>query len=91
VLEFEGDEGATARLKHALERFAALDLPFETGRARLALASALASAAAAEARLALAMFERLGAAPDANRAARLLRELGVPHLAPNRPCHHARR
>ena len=81
MLEFEGDEGATARLKHALERFAALDLPFETGRARLALASALASAApeaaAAEARLALAMFERLGAAPDANRAARLLRELGV--------------
>jgi DNA-binding CsgD family transcriptional regulator len=93
VLQVEGDEGATARLKNALERFAALDLPLETGRARLALASALAStapdAAATEARLALATFERLGAAPYANKAASLLRELGVASRAWPRTAHGA--
>jgi DNA-binding NarL/FixJ family response regulator len=81
VLEAEGDDDAVARLKQALEGFAALDLPLEAGRAQLALAKALAprapDAAAAEARLALATFERLGAAPLANAAAGLLRELGV--------------
>jgi DNA-binding NarL/FixJ family response regulator len=81
VLAAGGDDGATARLKHALERFAALDLPLEAGRAQLALAGALVTeapeAAAAEAQLALATFERLGAAPQADAAAGLLRELGV--------------
>jgi DNA-binding NarL/FixJ family response regulator/putative sterol carrier protein len=81
VLEAGGDDGAAARLKLALERFAALDLPFEAGRAQLALAGALVAAApeaaAAEAGLALATFERLGAALHANEAEGLLRELGV--------------
>ena len=81
VLAAEGDEGAIARLKRALERFSALELPLEAGRAQLALAAALApeapDAAAAEAQRALATFERLGAAPAANEAAGLLRELGA--------------
>ncbi len=93
VLEAEGDEAATARLKQALECFAALDLPFEAGRAQLALALALAPAApvaaATEARLALATFERLGAAPQANLAAGLLRELGVAARAWPRSAHGA--
>jgi DNA-binding NarL/FixJ family response regulator len=65
----------------ALERFSALDLPLEAGRARLELARALRSrapaAAVAEARLALGTFEELGAVRDADRAADLLRGLGA--------------
>lgn len=76
----EGDEGATARLTAALEKFAALGIPHETGRVRLELARALSArspdAAVGEARLALAAFERLGATRDADAAAALLRDLG---------------
>jgi DNA-binding CsgD family transcriptional regulator len=81
VLAARGDGRASSRLQAALERFSALDLPLEAGRARLALARAIATsapdAAEAEARLALAVFERLGAAPDADAAAGLLRERGA--------------
>jgi DNA-binding CsgD family transcriptional regulator len=81
VLAARDDERACARLQTALERFSALDLPLEAGRAQLALAHALAAsapdAAEAEARLALAAFERLGAMRDADAAAGLLRELGA--------------
>jgi DNA-binding NarL/FixJ family response regulator len=81
VLAARADDRASAQLQTALERFAALDLPLEAGRAQLALARALApsapDAAEAEARLALAAFERLGAAGDADAAAGLLRELGA--------------
>ena len=77
----EGDEEAATNLRQALERFAALDLPFEAARAQLELARAIApsapDAAAVDARAALAAFERLGAARDADAAAGLLRELGV--------------
>ena len=77
----EGDERATSHLKAALERFSALDLPLEAGRAQLELARTLASgasdAAIAEARLALATFERLGALHGADAAADLLRRLGA--------------
>jgi DNA-binding CsgD family transcriptional regulator/tetratricopeptide (TPR) repeat protein len=76
----EGDDGATARLTAALEKFAALGLPHETGRVRLELARVLSArspdAAAGEARLALAAFDRLGATRDADAAAALLRGLG---------------
>lgn len=76
-----GADGGAARLTAALEGFAALDLPFEAARARFRLAEALApgspEAAVAEARLALATFERLGAVPDSDRAADLLRGLGA--------------
>jgi DNA-binding NarL/FixJ family response regulator len=81
VLAAGADPGALARLKAALERFSALDLPLEAARARLALARALAprtaAGAVADARLALAAFERLGAFRDADAAAGLLRGLGA--------------
>ena len=80
ILAAEGNEQASLHLRVALERFSALDLPLEAGRARLALARSLASrsaaAALAEARLALAAFDGLGATRDADAAAALLRELG---------------
>jgi DNA-binding CsgD family transcriptional regulator len=75
------DDEAIGHLKRAVELFAALELPFETARARLDLARALAAdapeAAAHEARLALEGFEHLGAAHDCDAAAELLRGLGV--------------
>ncbi len=81
VLAARGDERASARLQGALEGFSALDLPLEAGRARLALAQAIAAtapgAAEAEARLALAAFERMGARGHADAAAGVLRELGA--------------
>ena len=75
------EDGAIGHLTRAIERFAGLELPFETARARLELARALApsapEAAANEARLALDGFERLGAAHDCDAAAELLRSLGA--------------
>ncbi len=73
--------GSATHLQAAVEKFSALDLPLETGRARLALARTLApgtpTAAVAEARLALGTFQQLGAVRDADRAAELLRGLGA--------------
>ena len=81
VLAVQGGERAATRQQAALERFAALDLPFEAARARLELARTLVptapAAALAEARLALATFEQLGAVRDADRAAEVLRGLGA--------------
>lgn len=72
---------ATALLQMAIRRFSALALPLEAARAQLALAQSLASkkprAAVAEAQLALRAFEQIGARPDADAAAALLRELGA--------------
>jgi DNA-binding CsgD family transcriptional regulator len=72
---------ATALLQTAVRRFSALALPLEAGRAQFALARSLAigkpRAAVAEAQLALRTFERIGARPDADAAAALLRELGA--------------
>ena len=76
-----GDRRARAMLQAAVERLAALELPFEAAQAQLELAKALAAeapaAAIAEARLALAAFEQLGAARDADAAASVLRALGA--------------
>jgi DNA-binding CsgD family transcriptional regulator len=77
-----GEAGAAiGQLEAALERFSRLDLPLETARARLELARALAIAhpalAVDEAQRALAVFDRLGAAADADAAAALLRSLGA--------------
>ena len=67
--------------EEAVRRFTALRLPYEAARARLDLASAQAATgsplALATARAARDTFERLGALPDADRAAALLRGLGV--------------
>ena len=72
----------------AADRFAVLGMPHEEARARLALAEAVADAAPAravlEARAARDALARLGAAPDADRAAALLRRLGVSGRAAGR-------
>jgi DNA-binding NarL/FixJ family response regulator len=77
----EHEDGASAHLKDALERFSALELPLEAARARLELAQAVADTspdvAVSEARLALGAFDELGATPDADLAAAFLRELGA--------------
>jgi DNA-binding CsgD family transcriptional regulator len=68
-------------LEVALDRLVRAEMPLEAARARLAIAREQErlkpELAAAEARLALATFERLGAAPDGDNAAALLRRLGV--------------
>jgi DNA-binding NarL/FixJ family response regulator len=78
----DADRRAAQRLlEDAVARFAAIDFPLEEARARLALARVQAAAgspfALASARAARDVFERLGARKDADRAAALLRELGV--------------
>jgi DNA-binding CsgD family transcriptional regulator len=77
----ERDRAASGHLQAALRGFTALRLPLEAARAQRELARALAQdkpeAAVAEARLALGVFERLGAAADADAAAALLRGLGA--------------
>jgi DNA-binding NarL/FixJ family response regulator len=74
-------EHASAELEDAVARFAALGFPFEEARARLELARVQAAAgsplAVGSARTALATFERLGARGEADRAAAVLRDLGV--------------
>lgn len=70
-----------AELELALDRLQEARMTWEATRARLAIAEAVASTnpelASREARLALASFTALGAGPGADRARRLLRELGV--------------
>lgn len=81
VSEASGDGAAAAHLDAALEQFARLDMPLDEARAHLEFARHHAARgselAVPEARAALAVFERLGAARDADAAARLLRSLGV--------------
>jgi DNA-binding NarL/FixJ family response regulator len=81
VAAARGETATAAReLEDAVERFAALALPLEQARARLALAGVQAAAgsplAPSSARAACDAFERLGARRDADRAAALLRDLG---------------
>ena len=65
----------------ALTTFTQLGMPYEAGRTRLLLASALTEgspeAAADHGQTAMRTFEALGAARDADAAAHLLRTLGV--------------
>lgn len=76
-----GEDRAVADLQGALEAFAGLALPLEAARSQLELARAIApdapEAAAAQAKLALSKLEALGAKPQADAAAALLRELGA--------------
>src|SRR5215216_655999 len=76
-----GDERAVGQLKRGIELFASLELPLDAARAQLELARTLAAsapgAAVREGKLAVATFDRLGALPDADAAAGLLRGLGV--------------
>ena len=78
-----GDSQAAMQHYHdALRVLTRLDLPFEAGQVRLALARACAElqpqAALAEARAALATFDRLEASAHADAAAAFLRSLGAP-------------
>jgi DNA-binding NarL/FixJ family response regulator len=72
---------AERELERAVEGFAAVGFPLEEARARLALAGVQATGdspfALRSARAARDAFEQLGARRDADRAAALLRELGV--------------
>jgi DNA-binding NarL/FixJ family response regulator len=78
----EGDAAAAwVKLDAARARYLELEMPYEAARARLETARALAvddrDAAREIARGARADFERLGAARHVDRAAELLRQLGV--------------
>jgi DNA-binding CsgD family transcriptional regulator len=88
---------ALACLLDAADRLEGLDLPYQEAKARLrwaevavgdlrhdADASQARSEAAAEARRALINFDRLGARPAADRARRLLRDLGERVTPPHR-------
>ena len=74
-------DGARDHLETALATFARLGMPLEAARTRLLLAESLREVASQvavdEARVSLSAFEALGAAHDADRAAGLLRDLGV--------------
>jgi DNA-binding NarL/FixJ family response regulator len=82
VARVTGDRAATTLLERAIDGFVALQMPAETAHARYELASELRSTqpevALREVELALESFERLGAVRDADRAARLRRDLGGP-------------
>jgi DNA-binding CsgD family transcriptional regulator len=73
--------GARLHLDRSLSLFVRLRMPHAASRVHLALARVLADSdpqsAVEEARLALRTFEDLGARHDADRAAALLRSLGV--------------
>ena len=73
--------GARLHLDRSLSLFVRLRMPHAASRVHLALARILADSdpdsAVEEARLALRTFEDLGARQDADRAAALLRSLGV--------------
>ncbi|MGH9244493.1 MAG: LuxR C-terminal-related transcriptional regulator [Acidimicrobiales bacterium] len=75
------DPGAVAHFEAALTGFGAAGLPLEEARTRVELARLLSpikpDLALSEAKSALTVFDRLGAAPDADAAASLLRVLGA--------------
>ena len=71
---------AVRHLRGAVDAFRRAEMPYELGRTRVLLARALLSSgdragASMELESALALFERLGAGPDAGSARRLLEEL----------------
>jgi len=81
VARAAGAPEAIDLLERAADVFGRLRMPYEEARTRLELAAALSSRtgvlAVVEARSALTAFERLGARHEADRAAAMLRELGV--------------
>jgi DNA-binding CsgD family transcriptional regulator/tetratricopeptide (TPR) repeat protein len=76
-----GAGDARACLREALDQFSRTNMPLELARARLELATAIASeqpaVALTEARAALDVFERLRASRHTDQATALLRKLGV--------------
>jgi DNA-binding CsgD family transcriptional regulator len=81
VLAAKKDLDASDLLRMASQRLSESSAPLLACRARVELAQTLATSdkptAISEARAALAAFERMGATRDADRAASLLRDLGV--------------
>lgn len=81
VSEATADGAAAAHLEAALDLFSRLGMPLDEARTRLEWARHHAGRgselAVPQARDALSVFERLGAARDADAAAKLLRSLGV--------------
>jgi DNA-binding NarL/FixJ family response regulator len=77
-----GDRRAIELLDEAHHGWARLGLPFEAAQTRMQIARLVADTqpevAVDHARRALATFDKLGAGPDADRTAELLRSLGVP-------------
>jgi DNA-binding NarL/FixJ family response regulator len=77
-----GDRRAIELLDEAHRGWARLGLPFEAAQTHAQIARLLADTrpeiAVDHARRALATFDELGAGPDADRTAELLRSLGVP-------------
>ncbi len=75
------DDESASLLCDAAAAFDARELPYEAASSRLARAMVVSATdpalAAVEAGRALAVFERLGARHDADRAAAILRDLGV--------------
>lgn len=73
--------GDARRFERAAELFAQVSMPFDAALCRLELAESATkerpAAAAFDARVAFDCFDRLGATAHADRAARLLRSLGV--------------
>lgn len=80
-ISLDDAQDAVTHLEAALAGFAATGLRYEQARTRLELARRLAGGepevAITEGQAALALFDRLGAARDADAAAALLRSLGV--------------
>ena len=76
------DDAGRSSLETGLAAFAQLGMPLQAARTRLLLAESLRAeapeVAADEAQTSLTAFEALGAAHDADRAAGLLRDLGIP-------------
>lgn len=81
VLLARSDASGVRLLEAALDVWSSLELPFEAGATRFALARALATSepdvAIDHARRALTAFESIGASMDADRVAAFLRALGV--------------
>jgi len=88
-------EDPRLHLEDAVHAFAEAGMPYEEGLARLQLALCVASTepglAIAEAHAALRIFERLGAGPMTDRAAELLRRLGVARVGVRGAGHLSRR
>jgi class 3 adenylate cyclase len=77
VLLADGDAGAVAALRKSLRLWQEVEAPYEAAECRVVLARAFAAtgqreSASLELRAAIVAFQRLGAAPDAERTAALL-------------------
>jgi ATP/maltotriose-dependent transcriptional regulator MalT len=82
AVALSGEQVQAEPLEAAIDCFVELAMPLDEGLARLELSRSLhqthEALAVEQGRAALRIFERLGASPYADRAAKLLRDLGAP-------------